>query len=76
MSQKSDKNNYIKSSCIIFVSKCSNILKLYTLKAFFSKNQLDKQKLHHLLGYHAIGINTSLIFFKCFAFFKFTMPSQ
>ena len=33
----------------------------------------DMQKLHHLLGCHTIGINSALIFFKCFAFFKFNM---
>ena len=42
--------------------------------SFFSSS--DMQKLHHLLGKHAIDIKSSLIFFKCLAFFKFTMPSQ
>ena len=39
---------------------------------FFSSS--DMQKLHHLLGYHHIGIILHF-FLKCFAFFKFTMPS-
>ena len=42
--------------------------------SFFSSS--DTQKLHHLLGCQAIGINSPLIFFKFFAFFKFNMPSQ
>ena len=31
------------------------------------------QKFHHLLGCHAADIK---LFFKCFAFFKFNIPSQ
>ena len=34
------------------------------------------QKSHRLLGCHAVGINSSLMFFKSFAFFKFNMPSK
>ena len=42
---------------------------------FFSSS--DMYQSHHPLGYHATGINSSLIFFfKFFAFFKFNMPSQ
>ena len=52
-----------------------NTLKLYTLKALLSKNRLHFLFLiHHLLGCHAIGINSSLIFiFEFFAFFKFSL---
>ena len=39
-------------------------------------NHLVMQTFHHYLGCHAIGINFSLIFFKCFALFKLTTPSQ
>ena len=52
------------------------------LKALLSKNWFsffsfsDAQKFHHLLGCHSIGINSSLVFFKCFAFFRFNMASQ
>ena len=34
------------------------------------------QKFIHLLGCHAIGINSSLIFFNCFVFSKSNMPIQ
>ena len=50
----------------IQVSKCFNILKLYTLKAllilffFFSSSAI--QKFHHLLGCDPLGINSSLVF--------------
>ena len=33
-------------------------------------------KIHHLLGCHAIVINSSLIFFKGFPFFKFNIPKK
>ena len=56
--------NYIKCH------KDFNTLKLYTLKALLSKNRFyfflsssGTQKFHHLLGYRAIGINSSLIVF-------------
>ena len=41
--------------------------------SFFSS--FDMKKFYHILGCHAIGIN-SFFFFKCFAFFKFTTSSQ
>ena len=56
--------------------------KLYTLKVRPKKNRFNlffpifwHAKIHHLLGCRAIGINSSLIFLKCFTFFKFNMPS-
>ena len=42
--------------------------------SFFSSS--DTQKFHHLLGCHNTDINSSVILFKCFAFFKLNMPSQ
>ena len=33
-------------------------------------------KLHHLLRCYTTGINSSLIFLECFAFFKYITPSQ
>ena len=42
--------------------------------SFFSFS--DMQKFHHLFGCHAIGINYSLIFFKCFTFFRFNMVDK
>ena len=55
--------NYIKKQNVLFFS-------LYTLIALLSKNWFyffflssDIQKFHHLLGCHAIGINSSLVFF-------------
>ena len=36
----------------------------------------DIQKFHHLLGCHAIGINSSPIFFKYFAFLEVTTPRR
>ena len=66
------------------VFMCQNVLilpyyiheKYYSVKigsiSFFSSS--DMQKFHHLLGCHTIGINATLIiFFKCFAFFKFSL---
>ena len=54
----------------VFVSKYPYTLKLYTLKALLNKigsipffSSSDMQKFHHLLRCHAIGINSSLIFF-------------
>ena len=66
---------------------CLGTSKLYTtdaLKALLCKNRFyffisfsDTQKLHHLLGCHAIGINSSrILLYKCFPFFKFNMPIQ
>ena len=61
------QNNQIfrKISEIYQVAKCSNSLKLYKLKVLLSKNWFhfffsssDMQKLHHLSGYHPIGINS------------------
>ena len=61
---------YTTSLC---VPKCSNTSVLYTtdaLKALLRKNRFyyfflsfDMQKFYHLLRGHAIGINSSLIFF-------------
>ena len=65
--------------------KCWNTPKLYTLKELLSKNWFyfffspspGMKKSQHLLGCHAIDINSSVIsFFKCFTFLKFNMPSQ
>ena len=42
--------------------------------SFFSSS--DTQKFNHLLGCHTTDINSSVILFKCFAFFKLNMPSQ
>ena len=73
-----------KTISSLHVWKCPNTLKLYALKpllvkigfvSFFSSSNM--QKLYHLLGCHAIGMNSSLIFFlSALSFFKFTMPSQ
>ena len=65
-------------------AKCFNTPHLYTNDphfynlsinigsiSFFSSS--DMHQAHHLYGCHAAGINSSLIFFKCFAFFKFSM---
>ena len=68
-------------------TKCSNNLKLYTLKALLNKNRFCFffpvffiQKFHHLSGNiiaPSISINSSLIIlFKFFAFFRFNMSSQ
>ena len=69
-----------KTISSLHLSKCSNTFILYTLKALLSKNRFYFFFLifscAKILGCHAIGINSSLIFFKCFALFKFTMPSQ
>ena len=43
------------------VTKCFDTLKLYTLKTLLMKkffSSFDMQKFHHLLGCHAIGINS------------------
>ena len=64
--------------------KYSNTPILYTTDAHFYNPSVkigsipfflssDLQEFHHLLGRHATGINSSLIFFKCFAFFKLSM---
>ena len=52
------------------MQKCSNTSISYALKSLLSKNWFyfffsssDMQKFDHLLGCHAIGINSSLIFF-------------
>ena len=80
------QENYIKSPCMIFYDKCSNTSKLYLMHSkhysvkigsisFFSSSEI--QKFHYILGFNAIGINSSFIylsFFKCIVFFKFTMP--
>ena len=70
MFQKSDK-----SISSLYVSKCSNTSILYTLKSLLSKNRFcffflssDRQKFYHLLGFHAIGINSSLIFLSALHF--------
>ena len=42
---------------------------------FFFFSSSDKQKFYHVVGCHAIGMNSSLIF-KCFVFFKFNIPGQ
>ena len=63
------------------MAKSSNTLKLNTLKALLENNQFYffflifwHSKFHSLLD--AVGINSSLIFFKCFAFFKFNVLTQ
>ena len=56
--------------CTLLQSLCKNRF------FFFLFSSADMQKFHHVLGCHNIGINSLLIFFKFFAFFKFNMPSQ
>ena len=56
-----------------YIHKKHYSVKVGSISLFSSS---DMEKFHYLLGCHAIGINSSLIFFKCFVFFKFNMPSQ
>ena len=80
--QNVSKNQIGKTISSLHVVKYPFTLKLYTLKALLSKicsiffSSSDMQKFQLLLGNHAIGISSSLIFFKCFTFFKFNMPRQ
>ena len=83
--KKKKKKNY--SQRFVNYVKCHkdlNIHNLCTLKRYSAKmgcisffSSSGMQKLHHLLGCHATGINFSLLFFLVLCVFpKFNMLSQ
>ena len=50
--------------------KLYQVFMLMHTHCFFFFSSSDMQKFRHLLGCHTIGINSSLVFFKCFTFFS------
>ena len=79
---KSEKKINYSHRCLNYIN-CQNavirtllqLLNKHWIYFFFSSSHT--QKIYHLLGCLAIGINSSFnSFFKNFAFFKFNMPSQ
>ena len=67
-----------KTTSSLHMSKCPNTFNLYTLNVLMSKNWFCFFFLtfQHLLKFHVIGINSSLIFFKVYFVFQvsYTKP--